>query len=91
MLAAELSGGQARTAMPDSRSASRSGRSTIEKVLAPSITSRWAFGMVAASRLPSATSKNVSSADQAMSAGLSNSGSRAATPVVTSVRSERVS
>ena len=42
--------------------------------------------MVAASRAPSSSSKNTSSADHAMSVGLSKSYSRAATVVVTSVR-----
>ncbi|ETW22557.1 hypothetical protein MGAST_19480 [Mycobacterium gastri 'Wayne'] len=62
-----------RTATVDSRSASRSGRSTIENVRAASISSNRAFGMVAASRSPSSRAKNLSSADQAISAGLSTS------------------
>lgn len=76
--------------MVDSRSASRSGRSTIEGAGFLDDAPAARSGMMSASRSPSPTSKSMSSADHAMSVGLSNSGNRAATAVVTSVRSDSV-
>src|SRR5262249_32110042 len=71
-------------------SASGSGRSIIENVLAPGTTSSRASGSAATNRSPSSSGKNASSADQATKAGLANSGRRAPAATVGSRWSEAV-
>jgi len=63
--------------------ASSSVRSSMEKVRARSISAKRPSGSTEASRRPSSTSKNSSSADQATSAGFVNVGSLAAASTVT--------
>jgi len=72
------------------RSASRSGWSIIENVLAFSIISSRLLGRASASRCPSSRGKKTSSADHATSAGLVNRDSRAAARTVVSRFSESV-